>query len=338
MRLSDHRLILQRVQPRGPCHGAPAAGAAGLNRWAGFLLLLVLVGAFGVALAQPAPPQAGRPADSTPDPQAQARRHLEGYLRYFYAWGGDVQAKLGPLHESALPGISTTLVEATQGEQKFQQVFLVGGEGRYVIRGEILDTTEDPFAGPRQAINLINQPSKGPADAPVTIVEYGDFQCPTCAQIYPTLKKLLAERKDVRIVFKDLPLVNKHDWAYAGAVAGQCAFQQSPEAFWALHDFFFENQAKLNAQNLDAQLDAFAPRARLDAAQFRACRQEKASAQRVDASLREASALGLANTPTLFVNGRPLVGNQPREIIERLINFEVALHDAQKQQQGSAPR
>jgi len=292
------------------------------------LLGLLLAASAGAALAQ-------EPAD----PQAQVRRRLEGYLRYFYAWSDDVQVKVGALHESTLPGIYTTLVEATQGEQRFQQVFLVGGEGRYVIRGEILDTTEDPFAGPRRAINLINQPSKGPADAPVTIVEFGDFQCPTCAQIYPTLKKLMAERKDVRIVFKDLPLVGKHDWAYAAAVAGQCAFQQSPESFWAVHDYFFENQAKLNAQNLDAELDVLAARrAGLDAAQFRTCRQEKASAPRVDASLREAAALGLVNTPTLLVNGRPLVGNQPREIIERLINFEVALHEAQKQQQGSAPR
>jgi protein-disulfide isomerase len=149
----------------------------------------------------------------------------------------------------------------------------------------------------------------------------------------------MAERKDVRLVFKDLPLVGKHDWAYVGAVAGQCAFQQSPEAFWALHDFFFENQAKLNVQNLDAHLDAFAARrAGLDAARFRTCRDTKATSYTVDASLREAAILGLANTPTLFINGRPLIGNQPREILDRLINFEVALYQAQKQQQGSAPR
>jgi protein-disulfide isomerase len=297
------------------------------------LLVAVLLATIaGAALAQTS-------AEPATDPQAAVRRHLEAYLRYYYAWGEDVEVKVGALLESNLPGISTTLVEATQGEQKFQQVFLVGSQGRLLIRGEILNTAEDPFAPARQAINLLNQPSKGPADPPVTIVEYGDFQCPTCAQLYPTLKKLMAERKDVRIVFKDLPLVAKHDWAYAGAVAGQCAFQHSPEAFWALHDFFFENQGKLNAQNLDAQLDAFAARhAGLGAAQFRTCRQTKATAHRVDASLREAATLGLANTPTLFVNGRPLVGNQPREIIERLINFEVALHRAQRQQQGTTPR
>jgi len=217
------------------------------------------------------------------------------------------------------------------------QAVLEDATGNGGGRAEARPQRPDP--GERHEVALDGAPVRGPQGAKITIVEFGDFQCPTCAQIYPTLKKLMADRKDVRIVFKDLPLVGKHDWAYAAAVAGQCAFQQSPEAFWAVHDYFFENQAKLNARNLDAQLDAFAARrAGLDAAQFRACRQDKATAHRVDASLREAAALGLVNTPTLLVNGRPLVGNQPREIIERLINFEVALHEAQKQQQGSAPR
>ncbi len=302
------------------------------------LLAVLLLVSFAVAaVAQTKPAQ--KPPATPVDPQAQVRLHLEAFLRYFYAWGDDVQVTVGPLLDSTVPGVSTTLVEATQGNQRFQQVFLVGADGRMLIRGEILDTTEDPFARARKAINLYNQPAKGPADAPVTIVEFGDFQCPTCAQLHPTLKKLMAERKDVRVVFKDLPLVNKHDWAYAAAVAGQCAFQQSPEAFWALHDFFFETQPKLNAKNLDAQLDAFAVRqAGLDAARFRTCRDTKATSHSVDTSLKEAAVMGLANTPTLFINGRPLVGNQPREIIERLVNFEVAIYQAQKQQQGTAPR
>jgi protein-disulfide isomerase len=295
------------------------------------LLAAVFTLLTGAAVAQTPAPAA--------DAQAQVRRRIEAYLRYYYAWGDEVQVRVGPLLQSNVAGLSSALVEATQGEQRFQQIFLVSADGRLLIRGDILDTAEDPFGRSRAGLNLHDQPSKGPADAPVTIVEFGDFQCPTCAQAYPTLKKLMAERKDVRLVFKDLPLVNKHDWAYAAAVAGQCAFQQSPDAFWVLHDFFFENQAKLNAQNLEAQLDAFATRqAALDPAKFRTCRDTKATSYTVDSSVREAAVLGVANTPTLFINGRPLIGNQPREIIERLVNFEVALFEAQKKQQGTAPR
>ena len=287
------------------------------------LVLLAAASAWGQAPAAPA------------DPQAAVKRRLEGYLRYLYAWDDNVQVKIGQLLESSIPGVFSTVVDASHGENRLRQVFLVTADGRFVIRGEVLDTSIDPYTSARLGISLTNQPSKGPAEAPVTIVEYGDFQCPTCKEMYPVLKELVSQQKDVRVVFKDLPLVAKHDWAMAAAVAGQCAYQQSNEAFWRLHDYFFENQAQLNAQNLDATLDAFATRAGgLDAAAFTACRQQKATQHRVEASLEEAAALGLANTPTLFINGRPLVGAQPRQIIERLIDFEAKLQ-RQLQQQGS---
>ncbi len=291
------------------------------------LILFLLLAAAGT--------YAQAPAESSADPQAAVKRYLEGYLRYLYAWDDNVQVKVGPLMESSIPGVYSTLVDASQGDNRLRQVFLVTPDGRFIIRGEILDTSLDPYANARQGIAVSNQPSKGPAAATVTIVEYGDFQCATCQELYPTLKALVAERKDVRVVFKDLPLVAKHDWAMAAAVAGQCAFQQSNDAFWRLHDFYFENQAQLNAQNLDAKLDAFAPRAGLDPAAFRNCRQQQETRHRVETSLEEASALGLANTPTLFINGRPLVGAQPRQIIERLIDFEIKLQ-RQLQQQGTA--
>ncbi len=294
-----------------------------------FALIILLLAAASVS--------AQAPAGQASDPQAGVKRYVEGYLRYLYAWDENVQVKVGNLMESSIPGVYSTLVDASQGDNRLRQVFLVTPDGHFIIRGEILDTSLDPYANVRQAISLTSQPSKGPADALVTIVEYGDFQCPTCLEFYPTLKALSAQRKDVRVVFKDLPLVAKHDWAMAAAVAGQCAYQQSNDAFWRLHDYFYENQAQLNAQNLEQKLDAFATRAGLDAAAFSACRQQQATRHRVEASLEEAAALGIANTPTTFINGRPLVGNQPRQIIDRLIDFEVTLA-RQLQKQGTPQR
>ena len=121
-----------------------------------------------------------------------------------------------------------------------------------MIRANILDTAQDPFAATRAALTTAGQPSKGPAHAPVTIVEYGDFQCSTCARMHPVLQQLLADHNDVRLVFKDLPLTQVHDWAMAAAIAAQCAFQESNEAFWSLHDYLFEHQEELNAQNLQS--------------------------------------------------------------------------------------
>lgn len=296
------------------------------------LLLVALILNGSTVRAQNPPPEAAKP--ETVDPETALRQHVEAYLRYLFAWGPDVQVNVGPLRQSAMPGLLTTLVQTNVGQRQSQEVFLVSVDGHFIFRGDFLDTTEDPFAQARETIQTSGHPSKGPANAPVTIVEYGDFQCPTCAEAYPILKKLMAERKDVRLVFKDLPLTRIHDWALPAAIAGQCAYQQSNEAFWKLHDFLFENQKQLNAQNLQARLDVFALRGGLNAAKFRACRAQALTRPLVEQSLREALALEATNTPTLFINGRRLIGAQPRETLDRIIDFELLI----LREQGSPPR
>lgn len=289
---------------------------------------LILLAATALTLAAQET-QEGQPADF----EAAFKQHIESYLRYVFAWGPETQVNIGPLRSAAIPGLFTTILRAKTNGQQVEEVILVSADGRYVIRGDFLDTTHDPFAEARQTILTTGYPSKGPADAPVTIVEYGDFQCPTCAQIHPTLKKLLAQRKDVRLVFKDLPLVRMHDWALPAAIAGQCAYQQSNQAFWRLHDYFFENQKQLTAQNLQSRLDTFALQAGLDPKQFSTCRAQELTRPRVEQSLREADQLKARNTPTLFINGRPLIGNQSLETLQHLIAYELSLR-----QQGTPPR
>ena len=277
-----------------------------------------------------------RPVTATPlteEQQTAVARRVEIYLRYLFAWGPETGVKVTSMHESAIPGLYSAIVEVNQGERRGQEVVLVSADGRYLVRGDFHDTTEDPFAEVRQTVVLAGHPSKGPADAPVIIVEYGDFQCATCAELYPTMKKLLAERKDVRLVYKDLPLTRIHDWALAAAVAGQCAFRQSPEAFWRLHDFLFENQKQITKDNLDVRLDALAPLLELRLEEFRTCRTQEATRATVEESLREATELGLRNTPSLFINARPLAGAQSYDAILHLIEYELYL-----QKQGSAPR
>jgi protein-disulfide isomerase len=290
-------------------------------------VLLLVFAAVEVPLASQAPAP-GPPAAA--DEQTAAQQRIEIYLRYLFAWGPTVKVTIGPLLPSALPGVYSSLVQASEGERSLQEVVLVSGDGRYLIRGDFHDTSVDPFAETRNAILTADQPSRGPADAPVTIVEYGDFQCPDCAVAHPVLKKILEERSDVRLVFKDLPLTGKHNWAYAAALAGQCAYQQSNDAFWRLHDFLFENQDAITAETLESKLDAAAPAAGLNLARFRLCRQQKATAARIEQSLQESRGLNLRNTPTVFINGRRFVGLPPREIIDRLIAFEKLLA-----QQGS---
>jgi len=293
-----------------------------MPRKAACLLLVTLMALGALALGR---------AQARLDEAAVAQR-VEAYLRYLFAWGPDTQISVTSFHESAIPGLYSAIVQVSRDERRGQEVVLVSADGRYLVRGDFHDTTADPFADNRNGITLAGHPTKGPADAPVTIVEYGDFQCATCAEFYPIVKKLIAERKDVRLVWKDLPLTRIHDWALPAAVAAQCAHQQSPQAFWRLHDYFFENQKQINKDNLAARLDAFATAAGLDLAPFRACRADEKTRPTVEQSLSEATELGVRNTPSTFINGRPLVGPQPRELLDQYIDYEISLR-----RQGSRP-
>ncbi|MFQ5723003.1 MAG: thioredoxin domain-containing protein [Terriglobia bacterium] len=270
--------------------------------------------------------------DLSEQQRVEVRMRVGTYLRYLFAWGKDVEVTVGRLRESAIPGLFSVLVEARTQEGGVEQVVLVSADGRYLIRGEFLDTTQDPFAEARERIITAGQPRLGPADALVTIVEYGDFQCPTCRAAYPVLEEILASHDNVRLIFKDFPLTQKHDWAMAAAIAAQCAYRQSNERFWQLHDYFFENQDQINHDNLDAHLDALATHLGMDTEQFRTCRQTEATRSLVEQSIQEARQLQVRNTPTLFLNGRRLVGAPPKEVLERLIAYELSFR-----QQGSPP-
>lgn len=302
-----------------------------------WLLILLALETTGPGLVAPgagqeAPPQEAAKPEST-EPDVAVRRHLEGYLRYLFAWGPDLEVSVGPLRPSSIPGLYSTLVRVSGTQRRVDEVLLVSADGRYVVRGDFYDTSQDPFAEARQAVVTSDQPSKGPADAPIIIVEYSDFQCSTCGEMYPIIKKLLTQYPNLRLVYKDFPLVRIHNWAMTAAIAGQCAYQQSNNHFWQLHDYFFDNQKQLTAGNLDARLDLFATRAGLNLQAFRACRSQELTRQRVEASMREGLSLDVANTPTLLINGRPAIGTQPQQALERLINFELML-----QQRGSAPK
>lgn len=290
------------------------------------LLLLFLL----VALTQTAATQTQSPTHK--ERQAATVERIEAYLRYLFALGPEAEVEVATPLPSVIPGLLTTQVRLRRWDATLTEALLVSADGRYVIRSRILDTSQDPFAATRGAITTSGHPSKGPADAPVTIVEYGDFQCPTCARMHRVLQQVLADRNDVRLVFKDLPLTQVHDWAMAAAIAGQCALQESDAAFWTLHDYLFENQDQLTAQNLQSRLDDFASNAGMRVDPFRACRQQESTRARVQASLREAAQLQATGTPTFFINGRRLTGDQNRETLERIISFELRFS-----QQGSSP-
>lgn len=163
-----------------------------------------------------------------------------------------------------------------------------------------------------------DDPVLGNANAPVTLVEFSDFQCPFCARVRPTLMRVRETYGDrVRIVWKDFPLTSIHPQAFKAAEAGQCAREQGK--FWEYHDRLFANQQALQPESLKK----YAADTGLDAAAFSTCLDSAKYADRVTSQIGVGTGLGVGSTPSVFINGRMLSGAQPYEAFAAIIDDEL---------------
>jgi len=273
--------------------------------------------------AAPAPASpATTPSAVTPE-QARLLKSAEAFVRHFFGWGADIKVTLGPLAPAASPDFYLVPIQVTLNEQTQTGEVFVSKDGKTLLRGEMYDMSTDPFAANHAKAHLTGNPSKGPADARVTLVEFSDFQCPHCRELYEELKAVETRYPQLRIVYKDFPLNSIHPWAQTAALGGRCAFDQSPAAFWKVHDSIFDNQDVISAENVWDKLVEFATQAGLNAGTFKACLSSQDAEKAVDANRADGVALDVNSTPTVYVNGRPLVGGDV-ETLDRFIDFELA--------------
>ena len=173
---------------------------------------------------------------------------------------------------------------------------------------------------PRHEVALAaTDPSLGSASAPVTIVEFSDFQCPFCQSVAPTLKRVRETYGDkVRIVWKDFPLTQIHPQAFKAGEAAHCAGEQGK--FWEYHDRLFANQQALGP----GDLKKYGADLGLDTAKFNACVDSAKYGDRVREGVEQGSKLGVNSTPTVYINGRLLSGAQPYETFVAVIDEELS--------------
>ena len=171
----------------------------------------------------------------------------------------------------------------------------------------------------RAELSVTGEPLKGSEKAPVTIVKFEDFQCPFCKQVQPTFNELLSRYDGkVRLVHKDLPLESLHPQARAAAEAARCAYEQGK--FWEYHDRLYANSPKASADDLKN----YAKEVGVNVDSFDRCLTSGKYRAVVQQNLNEGAKLGLTGTPTFFINGREISGNQPVEAFEAIIDEELA--------------
>jgi len=199
--------------------------------------------------------------------------------------------------------------------------FILGLGSGYLLWG----STTPPAAAGTTEVQRVNvstdgDPSIGPEDAPVTIVEFSDYQCPYCASWYQqTFDRLIANYPgQIRFVYRDLPLP-MHPEAIPAAEAANCAGEQG--AYWKFHDALFSGQYDLGR----AAYEQYAADLGLEPAAFTACLDDHRTQDEVRADAADATRLGLTGTPSFVINGRILIGALPFEDFKAIIDEELAV-------------
>ncbi len=244
------------------------------------------------------------------------------YVRERFRVPDATKLTVAPFQDSEFHDFLQTTITADNGTQKTAQPAYITKDGHYMLLGNLYALDVDPRKAVEHDISLVGQPTVGPADAPVTIVEYADLECPMCAETQKFFAQDLIPKygNKIRIVFKEFPLVTIHDWALTAAMANECAYELDPSAFFRYRSMIFKNQSLINGANVRTLLLDFGQRVGLNRLRLATCIDSKQSLPRVEADAREGQELGIASTPTLFVNGRPVVGLPAPEEFYKIID------------------
>jgi protein-disulfide isomerase len=288
------------------------------------LMLLVLILTCGAGAAQSS--TNANPADkaaTSPVVNLPSEATVDSFMQQTFGYEPNVSWKVSSIKPAPVPGLAQidVVLATPQGQQSSR--FYVTADGEHAVVGEIIPFGAKPFDHTRKTLEKgISGPSRGPKDASVTVVEFGDLQCPACKAAQPAIEALIAAEPNARFVFQNFPL-EMHNWAAKGAAYADCVAQASDEAFWKFIAKTYETQADITAENADQKLTALADGAGLKGADIAACANTPVTKAHVDASLALGKSVNVSGTPTLFVNGRTIgnVSQVPAETLKGLVDF-----------------
>lgn len=226
---------------------------------------------------------------------------------------------IGTRKPSNISGFDDLPVTISQGSRSQVISFLISTDGKKLARLETYDLTSDPAA----SIDIAGRPVRGNPKAKVTIINFDDLECPYCARMHQQLfPSTLAHYKDqIRIVYKDFPLIEIHPWALHASVDADCLAAQNGDAYWNYVDYLHTHSQEVTGEARDVSkskvaLDRIAREqaaaGKLDTQELDACL-AKQDETKVRNSLKEASSLGLDGAPALFVNGERINGAIPED-------------------------
>jgi len=262
-----------------------------------------------------------QPTSAGDSKQGTIESSVEKYLRNVYAWGPAYDVKIGTIKPSPIPDLLEVPVTISMGRQSDNAVVYATKDGKFLVRGELDDLSVDPFADTRSKLHPGNSPSIGPEDAKISLIEFADFECPSCRELDRILRDFMPSHPEMRLVYKHFPLTEIHPWAMTAAIASQCTYQQDPSKFWKIHDEIFDAQDLITPSNVWDKMMDLAAQLALNMDTFRACMASPETAHQIEQTMEEGRALEITGTPTTFVNARRIIGPD-KVLLDQYIEFE----------------
>jgi protein-disulfide isomerase len=278
--------------------------------------------------AKATPSAKAESTSGTPGGSLPSEATVNSFLKNMFGWNSDLTWKVADIKPSEAAGVAvaTVVFNTPKGSQVIR--LYVTPDQKYAFMAELVPFGADPFAEARQILKAANGPSHGPQDAAITIVEFGDLECPACKAAQPNIAKLMEEEPKAKLVFQNYPLEQIHKWALTGAKYLDCLAQQNNQAVWKFIATVYDHQSEINPQNVDQMLKGYVKDSGGDPDGVAACVAKPDTEKRVRESMALAEKLDVTSTPTFFVNGRRIVGfsanSTPYDAVKAMVDYDLA--------------
>jgi protein-disulfide isomerase len=248
------------------------------------------------------------------------------FLKHMFGWNQNLAWHVASIKPSEAPDIAeVTVVFNTPEGQAVQRIYVTPDE-HYAFSGDLVPFGSDPFAPARAELKNTTGPEHGPKDAAVTIVEFGDLECPACKKAQENLNKLTSEQPKAKLIFQNFPLEQIHKWAMLSAKYVDCLGRENNDVVWKFIATTYDRQSDVTDQNAEEKLNGFVKETGGDPAAVSACAAKPETEKRVRDSLALGERLNVNSTPTFFINGRKVTGfaNMPYDAVKAMVDYEVA--------------
>ncbi|HVO61816.1 MAG TPA: thioredoxin domain-containing protein [Terriglobales bacterium] len=265
-----------------------------------------------------------RKEESAPMPSLlPSEETVSAFLHQMFGYDSSITWKILAIKPAEAEGLAEVNVLLSSPQGQGTNTIYVTSDQKHAVVGEIIPFGTEPFTATREKLEKgENGIAKGPAKAPIEIVEFSDLQCPHCKQAEPTLEKLMTDEPNARFVFQPFPIPS-HDWAMKAASFADCVSQFNYGAFWKYVDSVFNAQSEITAANADQKLTELADAAGVKGSQVATCAARPDIRARIEHSIALGRSAGVTGTPTVFIGGRKIanVNGTDYEILKNMVEF-----------------